>query len=176
MAIKDRSNVGKLKPFDGDKIDGLRQPFGLPPFFPTRLRFEDSIYRLWIQQNGVVSAHTDGVQTHVKNNYIRNPPAMDVFNEEICTPLKKRIKSSLESTDDLSIQFSYQGEVSLQDSEEILEKITTVHQRILKAGSSTKSEERNRASILFAQNLARAFYGFEPDFFSRTSLELPMTW
>ena len=26
--------------------------FGLPPFFPTRLRFEDYIYRLWIQQDG----------------------------------------------------------------------------------------------------------------------------
>jgi hypothetical protein len=107
------------------------------------------------------------VQTHVKNNYMRNPLAMDVFNEEICTLLKKRIKSSLESTDDLSIQFSYQGEVSLQDSEEILEKITTVHHRILRAASSTKSEERKRALILFADNLARAFYGFEPDFFQQ---------
>ena len=31
-------------------------PFGLPPFFPTRLRFEDYIYRLWVQQDGVVAA------------------------------------------------------------------------------------------------------------------------
>src|SRR5262249_55303700 len=54
----------------------------LPPFFPTRLRFEDYIYRLWIQQDGVVSAHTDAVQTHIKNNYMRNPLAMDIFNEE----------------------------------------------------------------------------------------------
>ncbi len=148
-------------------VGGYDNRLGLPPFFPTRLRFEDYIYRLWIQQNGVVSAHTDAVQTHVKNNYMRNPLAMDVFNEEICTLLKKKIKGSLESTDDLSIQFSYQGEVSLQDSEEILEKITTVYQRILKAASSTKTEGRKRALILFAENLARAFYGFEPDFFQQ---------
>jgi hypothetical protein len=148
-------------------VAGYDNRLGLPPFFPTRLRFEDYIYRLWIQQNGVVSAHTDAVQTHVKNNYMRNPLAMDVFNEEICTLLKKKIKGSLESTDDLSIQFSYQGEVSLKDSEEILEKITTVHQQILKAASSTRSEGRKRALTLFADNLARAFYGFEPDFFQQ---------
>jgi hypothetical protein len=148
-------------------VAGYDNRLGLPPFFPTRLRFEDYIYRLWIQQNGFASAHTDAVQTHVKNNYMRNPLAMDVFNEEICTLLKKKIKASLESMDDLSIQFGYQGEVSLQDSEEILEKIITVHQRILKAASSTKSEERKNALILFADNLARAFYGFEPDFFQQ---------
>jgi hypothetical protein len=140
---------------------------GLPPFFPTRLRFEDYIYRLWIQQDGVVSAHTDAVQTHINNNYMRNPLAMDVFNEEICTLLKKKIKDSLESVDDLSIRFSYQGEVSLQDSEEILGKITTVHNRILKAAASTKNEGRKKALILFAENLARCFYGFEPDFFQQ---------
>ena len=30
--------------------------YGLQPFFPTRLRFEDYIYRLWIQQSKIVSA------------------------------------------------------------------------------------------------------------------------
>ena len=99
---------------------------GLPPFFPTRLRFEDYIYRLWIQQDGIVTAHIDATQTHVKNNYMRSPLAMDVFNEEICTLLKKKIKSSLESVDDLSIRFDYEGEVTLQDSEEILERIAAV--------------------------------------------------
>ena len=92
---------------------------------------------------------------------------MDVFNEEICTLLKKKIKGSLASMDDLSIRFSYQGEVSLQDSEEILEKITTVHNRILEAASSTKNDGRKKALILFAENLERSFYGFEPDFYQQ---------
>jgi hypothetical protein len=148
-------------------VAGYDNRLGLPPFFPTRLRFEDYIYRLWIQQDGVVSAHTDAVQTHIKNNYMRNPLAMDVFNEEICTLLKKKIKSSLVSMDDLSIRFSYQGEVSLQDSEEILEKITAVHDRIRKAATLTRNEERKGALKLFAENLARSFYGFEPDFFQQ---------
>jgi hypothetical protein len=55
----------------------------------------------------------------------------------------------------------------LQDSEEILGKITAVHNRILKAASSTKNEGRKKALILFAENLARCFYGFEPDFFQQ---------
>jgi hypothetical protein len=140
---------------------------GLPPFFPTRLRFEDYIYRLWIQQDGVVSAHTDAVQTHIKNNYMRNPLAMDVFNEEVCTLLKRKIKGSLASVDDLSIRFNYQGEVSLQDSEEILEKINAIHSRVKKAAALTKDEGRKKALMLFAENLARSFYGFESDFFQQ---------
>jgi hypothetical protein len=148
-------------------VAGYDNRLGLPPFFPTRLRFEDYIYRLWIQQDGVVSAHTDAVQTHIKNNYMRNPLAMDVFNEEICTLLKKKIKESLVSMDDLSIRFNYQGEVSLQDSEQILEKINAIHNRIVKAAASTKDEGRKTALTLFAENLARSFYGFEPDFFQQ---------
>jgi hypothetical protein len=148
-------------------VAGYDNRLGLPPFFPTRLRFEDYIYRLWIQQDGIVSAHTDAVQTHIKNNYMRNPLAMDVFNEEICTLLKKKIKESLISMDDLSIRFNYHGEVSLQDSEEILEKIKAIHNRIVKAAASTKDDGRKTALTLFAENLARSFYGFEPDFFQQ---------
>jgi hypothetical protein len=148
-------------------VAGYDNRLGLPPFFPTRLRFEDYIYRLWIQQDGIVSAHADAVQTHIKSNYMRNPLAMDVFNEEVCTLLKKKIKASLLSVDDLSIRFNYQGEVTLQDSEEILEKIIAVHKNVLGTAASTKNEARKRALTLFAENLARSFYGFEPDFFQQ---------
>jgi hypothetical protein len=34
-------------------VAGYDNTFGLPPFFPTRLRLEDYIYRLWVQQNGI---------------------------------------------------------------------------------------------------------------------------
>ena len=55
-------------------VAGYDNTFGLPPFFPTRLRFEDYIYRLWIQQEGIVAAHVDAAQNHTKSNYMRNPP------------------------------------------------------------------------------------------------------
>jgi len=66
-------------------VGGYDNRFGLPPFFPTRLRFEDYIYRLWIQRQGIVAAHVDSAQFHTKSNYMRNPPAAEVFNEEIST-------------------------------------------------------------------------------------------
>jgi len=148
-------------------VAGYDNRLGLPPFFPTRLRFEDFIYRLWIQQPGVASAHVDAVQTHIKNNYMRNPLAMDVFNEEICTLLKKKIKASVRKLDDLSITFDYSGEVTLEDTESILQKITEVHRRVLYAAESTNDAQRRQALTLFAENLARSFYGFEPDFFQQ---------
>ena len=148
-------------------VAGYDNRLGLPPFFPTRLRFEDFIYRLWIQRPGIVSAHVDAAQTHIKNNYMRNPLAMDVFNEEICILLKKRIKASVRTLDDLSISFDYNSEVTLEDTEEILEKIMAVHSRVLASAAATHDSERRQALTLFAENLARSFYGFEPDFFQQ---------
>ena len=148
-------------------VAGYDNRLGLPPFFPTRLRFEDFIYRLWIQQPGLASAHVDAVQTHIKNNYMRNPLAMDVFNEEICTLLKKKIKGSVTKLEDLTIRFGYNGEVTLKDTQEILDKITGVHRQVVEAAGRTKDAQRREALGLFAENLARSFYGFEPDFFQQ---------
>jgi len=148
-------------------VAGYDNRLGLPPFFPTRLRFEDYIYRLWIQQPGIVSAHVDAVQTHVKNNYMRNPLAMDVFNEEICILLKKKIKASVKKLEDLAIRFSYSGEVSLQDTEEILAKINAMRDLVIQAADQARDERRRQALLLFNETLTRSFYGFEPDFFQQ---------
>ena len=148
-------------------VAGYDNRLGLPPFFPTRLRFEDFIYRLWIQQPGIAAAHVDAAQTHIKNNYMRNPLAMDVFNEELCTLLKKKIKGSVSKLDDLTIRFGYNGEVTLKDTQEILDKITEVNRQVVEAAGRTKDPQRREALTLFAENLARSFYGFEPDFFQQ---------
>ena len=75
-------------------VAGYDNTFGLPPFFPTRLRFEDYIYRLWIQQDGIAAAHVDAAQNHTKSNYMRNPPAAEIFNEEVANLLKRKIKDT----------------------------------------------------------------------------------
>jgi hypothetical protein len=148
-------------------VAGYDNRLGLPPFFPTRLRFEDYIYRLWVQQPGVAAAHIDAVQHHTKNNYMRNPMAMEVFNEELCVLLKKKIKDSVFQRSDLGIKFRYNGEVSLADTEEILEKVTGVHKRVLGAAGAAKDDERRKSLLLFGENLTKVFYGFEPDFFQQ---------
>jgi hypothetical protein len=153
-------------------VAGYDNTFGLPPFFPTRLRFEDYIYRLWIQQEGITSAHVDAAQNHTKANYMRNPPAAEIFNEEVANLLKRKIKATLTRLDELSIAFDYEGEVTAQDAEEILAKIESLHRRAAAAAEGQASSARADALRLFAANLEKAFYGFEPDFFQQNLLRI----
>jgi hypothetical protein len=148
-------------------VAGYDNSFGLPPFFPTRLRFEDYIYRLWIQQDGLAAAHVDAAQNHIKSSYMRNPPAAEIFNEEICNLLKRKIKDSVTHMDALSIEFAYEGEITAQDACEILDKIATLHARALSAAETAKDASRAEALRIFAANLNKTFYGFEPDFFQQ---------
>jgi hypothetical protein len=153
-------------------VAGYDNTFGLPPFFPTRLRCEDYIYRLWVQQNGIAAAHVDAAQNHGRSNYMRNPPASEILNEEVSNLLKRKIKTSLTRLDELGISFDYEGEVGAQDAQEILEKIRNLHARALQAAESTGNGERAEALRLFASNLYKTFYGFEPDFFQHNLLRI----
>jgi hypothetical protein len=153
-------------------VAGYDNTFGLPPFFPTRLRFEDYIYRLWVQQSGIVAAHVDAAQHHMKSNYMRNPPAAEIFNEEVCNLLKRKIKSTVSHIDALTINFDYEGEVTGEDAREILDKITALHQRALRAAETARTPERARSLSTFAASLEKAFYSFEPDFFQQNLLRI----
>jgi hypothetical protein len=146
--------------------------FGLPPFFPTRLRFEDYIYRLWVQQEGVVAAHVAAAQHHTRSSYMRNPPAAEVFNEEVANLIKRKIKASVTRLDELSIAFDYSGDVSAADAREILDRIALLHARALSAVPGAPTPERADALRLFAANLHKAFYGFEPDFFQQNMVRI----
>jgi hypothetical protein len=153
-------------------VAGYDNSFGLPPFFPTRLRFEDYIYRLWIQQDGIAAAHVDAAQNHSKSNYMRNPPASEIFNEEVANLLKRKIKDTVTRLDELTIAFDYSGEVTAQDAEQILEKIVSLYRRAQEAAASEKNPARAEALRLFSANLEKAFYGFEPDFFQQNLLRI----
>jgi hypothetical protein len=153
-------------------VAGYDNTFGLPPFFPTRLRFEDFIYRLWVRQDGVAAAHVDAAQNHTKSNYMRNPVAAEVFNEEVCHLLKRKIKDSLTHTDDLTIGFDYVGEVTAEDAQQSLDKVVALYGRTLEVADSASNPERAAALRLFAVNLQKAFYGFEPDFFQQNLLRI----
>lgn len=153
-------------------VAGYDNTFGLPPFFPTRLRFEDYIYRLWVQQDGIAAAHVDAAQNHIKSNYMRNPPAAEIFNEELANLLKRKIKSTISKLDELGIAFDYEGEVTSRDAQEILDKIAALYGRALEAVETASKPERAEALRLFAANLEKVFYGFEPDFFQQNLLRI----
>ena len=153
-------------------IAGYDNTFGLPPFFPTRLRFEDYIYRLWIQQEGVVAAHVDAAQHHTRSNYMRNPPAAEIFNEEVANLIKRKIKASLVRLGSLGIDFDYDGHVTVGDAQEVLDKIVCLHRRALDVIPQASTPQRADALRLFAGNLQKAFYGFEPDFFQQNLVRI----
>jgi hypothetical protein len=106
------------------------------------------------------------------SNYMRNPPASEILNEEVSNLLKRKIKGSISRLDELSIAFDYEGEVTQQDAQEILEKIQCLHAQALAAAEAAPSPERSAALRLFAANLHKAFFAFEPDFFQHNLLRL----
>ena len=137
---------------------------GLPPFFPTRLRFEDYIHRVWVQRDGVVATYVDAAQNHTRNNYMRNPLAAEVFNEEIANLIKGKLKSHSYALEELTARFDYEGGMSTADTTEILDRIATLHRRVLDGARVAPGDERRRSLLAFAENLEKAFYGFDPDF------------
>jgi hypothetical protein len=153
-------------------VAGYDNTFGLPPFFPTRLRFEDYIYRLWVRQPTIVAAHVDAAQHHTRSSYMRNPPAAEIFNEEVANLIKRKIKESLGRVDELSVAFDYNGEVTADDARDVLDKIVSLHTRAVAAAPRARTAERADALRLFAANLHKAFYGFEPDFFQQNLVRI----
>jgi hypothetical protein len=101
---------------------------------------------------------------------MRHPPVAEILNEEISNLLKRKIKDSLYRLDELGIAFGYEGDVAAQDAQEILEKIQALHSRALRAAECAPSVPRAVALKLFAADLHKAFYGFEPDFFQHDLL------
>jgi hypothetical protein len=141
---------------------------GLPPFFPTRLRFEDYIYRLWIQQPGILAAHVAAAQNHGRSPYLRNPPASEILNEEIANLLKRKIRSTVTELGGLGIRFDYDGQVEDEEAQAILERMRRLHDRVVFAAE--RATDRRRADELtrFRLALDAAFCGFDFDFFQHT--------
>jgi hypothetical protein len=153
-------------------VAGYDNSSGLPPFFPTRLRFEDYIFRIWIQQDGLAAAHVDAAQNHTRSNYMRDPAAAEIFNEEVSNLLKRKIKASVTRIDELGIAFDYEGEVTDDDARSILDKVAVMYGKALEAAERASRPERKEALRLFATNLQEAFYSFEPDFFQQNLLRI----
>lgn len=138
---------------------------GLPPFFPTRLRFEDYIYRLWIQQPGMVAAHVAAAQNHSKSAYMRNPPASEVFNEEVANFLKRKIQGSVTQLEPLGVAFDYTGELDVEEGDRILEKMRRLRERVVGVSETCRDVQRTLELVRFAVELESVFDGFDRDLF-----------
>ena len=98
-----------------------------------------------MQQEGVAAAHVDAAQNHIKSNYMRNPLAAEIFNEEVSNLLKRKIKSTVSRLDELSIAFDYEGEVTAQDAQEILHKIAALYRRAVEAAAMAARPDSSQA-------------------------------
>jgi hypothetical protein len=76
---------------DGLRRRRLRQHFRPATLLSHPPALRRLYFRLWIQQEGIVAAPVDAAQNHTKSNYLRNPPASEIFNEEVCNLLKRKI-------------------------------------------------------------------------------------
>ena len=154
-------------------VAGYDNTFGLPPFFPTRLRFEDYIYRLWIQQDGIAAAHVDAAQNHTKNNYMRNPPAAEIFNEEVSNLLKRKIKATRHAHGRAEHRLRLRGR-SDGPGRPGDPRQDRGAARPGAGGRRARPRARSgpRRCGSFAANLQKAFYGFEPDFFQQNLLRI----
>jgi hypothetical protein len=146
-------------------VAGYDNLTGLPPFFPTRLRFEDYIYRLWIQRPKVVAAHVPAAQNHCRSLYLRNPPASEILNEEVATLLKRKIHASVTGLHELGISFDYDGELEAEDVELIFEKMFRLRDRVRQACKDNADQRREEQLIRFLVTLEDAFYGYDVDGF-----------
>ena len=104
-------------------------------------------------------------QNHVKSNYMRNPRASEVSNEEVCNLIKRKIVSNPYALDPLTLTMEYDGSITLQDTEAILERVTKLYGRVMETAEVARTPERRDALMSFAQNLSKTYYGFESDFF-----------
>jgi hypothetical protein len=78
----------------------------------------------------------------------------------------------LSRVDELTIEFDYDGTVTGEDAREILDRIAALFGRALETAERAAAPQRAEALRLFAANLQKAFYSFEPDFFQQNLLRI----
>ncbi|CAN95597.1 hypothetical protein predicted by Glimmer/Critica [Sorangium cellulosum So ce56] len=73
---------------------------------------------------------------------------------------------------DVPANHDYGGEVTAEDCDRLLGRITALHARVLGAAAATVNHERADALRRFAVPLEKTFYGFEPDFFQQNLVRI----
>lgn len=152
-------------------VSAFDNSLGLPPYFPTDLRFEDFIFRLWLQKENLLSAHADSVQTHYRNPYMRNSLAKDFLKEEVSNYLKNKLRERVVSIHDTFVTFNNHIAVDKKEAIEILQKARKLYEKsIFRSADVIKNlednehmtcEKKSNHFIGFARDLYDEFCGFE---------------
>ena len=155
-------------------VAGYDNTFGLPPFFPTRLRFEDYIYRLWIQQDGIAAAHVDAAQNHTRTTTCgtRWPPRSSTRRCPTCSSGRSRTSLHAGGRAGHRVRLRGRGDGRGRASRSST-SVAAIHGRALEAAGDTAQRRSARTRCgCSPRNLEKAFYGFEPDFFQQNLLRI----
>lgn len=140
---------------------------GLPPFLPTRLRFEDYSQRLWSgKRSDVAAAHVSGVQHHTRSLYMRPPLTAEVYNEAVANFLKGKLKGTLTSVGDFNIKYDYDGRIRRSEVAEILDQARALDAQVQAAMSRDGNQARQEVLAHFRDNLSDLFRGYDADLFT----------
>lgn len=151
-------------------ISGYDNTHGMPPFFPTELRFEDYIFRIWLQHPEMAAAHVGAAQTHYRNPYMRASIPADMWNEEMANFLKPRLKEEVQQIDKTHIKFNGDIHVSEDEARNIMEAGKAYYMRAINRAAdvmTSKSmsepltpEQHSNYLIGFARDLFEQYSGF----------------
>ncbi len=144
---------------------------GLPPFIPTKLRFEDYVFRIWVANNPrVATAHVGAVQTHHRSPFNRTSIPKDYHNEELANYMKTELVRNLSGVGPLTVEFDGAIKFNGQRSRDMMADARALYQKAIIAAEERPTEERGYF-INFANDLYHAFDGFNLDKFVRKSQE-----
>lgn len=155
-------------------ISGYDNREGLPPFFPTKLRFEDYVFRLWLQQDGLASAHVNAIQTHKKNPYNRATLPYDLWNEDIANWLKDKFRENLREIGRLNLLFDGKFSICEDDAKKMLERgkyylekaIKRANECLADQGMSDKKKVMTcRYYTGFVDDIVRTYKSFDEESF-----------
>lgn len=148
-------------------VAGYDNREGLPPFFPTRLRFEDYIFRLWSQHKSVATAHVKSIQHHTRSPRMRPTLADDIYNEMTANFMKDKIRETLSGITDLAISFDYDGIVTEAEVKGLLDYGQRLDGMVEKSLKKEKSNPRSHILQEFRDGLRRNLGNYEFDTFLR---------
>jgi len=149
---------------------------GLPPFIPTKLRFEDYIYRIWVAKNSrVAAAHVAAVQTHDRDPYNRSSIAQEFHNEELANYLKLELLRGISEVGNITLTFEGNVHFNGVIAREIIKRAKRLHQEAM--STAVKSAYKKGCLLSFARDILNTFCGFnQREFLRDTKIRLNLEY
>jgi len=145
-------------------VCALDNRFGLPPFIPTALRFEDYIFRIWSQKNNVASAHVGAVQTH-KRSPSRPSLASSFLSEELAAVLKRELRRLAETIYDTHIEFGKSLEITKEDIGQMILRARQIRDRACKEAKIRPAESQYFLNL--AKDMEETFFNLDQRIFEK---------